>query len=154
MDELGPYNVAFTRSGRFAALAGRKGHLALFEWAKPRLYCEVQVRETCRDVTFLHNEQFFAVAQKKYNYIYDKRGLEVHCLRETTEPYRCDPTREPPARSHSSSASVGVGRNTAATSPSSPTVCSSAVSGEGEGRRSPTCVPGAAGWTSFLITSS
>lgn len=34
-----------------------------------------------RDVQFLHNEQFFAAAQKKYVYIYDKRGLEVHCLR-------------------------------------------------------------------------
>ena len=40
-----------------------------------------QVRETTRDVTFLHNEMFFAAAQRKYVYIYDKRGLEVHCLR-------------------------------------------------------------------------
>ena len=40
-----------------------------------------QVRETVRDVTFLHNEQFFAAAQRKYVYIYDKRGLEVHCLK-------------------------------------------------------------------------
>ena len=41
----------------------------------------LQVKETVRDVHFLHNEQFFAAAQKKYVYIYDKRGLEVHCLR-------------------------------------------------------------------------
>ena len=40
-----------------------------------------QVRETTRDVAILHNEQFFAAAQKKYTYIYDKRGLEVHCLK-------------------------------------------------------------------------
>lgn len=39
------------------------------------------MRETVRDATFLHNEQFFAAAQKKYVYIYDKRGLEVHCLK-------------------------------------------------------------------------
>ena len=37
--------------------------------------------ETTRDVAILHNEQFFAAAQKKYVYIYDKRGLEVHCLK-------------------------------------------------------------------------
>ena len=41
----------------------------------------MQVRETTRDVTFLHNEQFFAAAQRKYVYVYDKRGLEVHCLK-------------------------------------------------------------------------
>ncbi len=40
-----------------------------------------QVRERTRDVAILHNEQFFAAAQKKYTYIYDKRGLEVHCLK-------------------------------------------------------------------------
>lgn len=49
--------------------------------AKTGLAGGVQVRETVRDVTFLHNEQFFAAAQKKYVYIYDKRGLEVHCLK-------------------------------------------------------------------------
>ena len=43
--------------------------------------CAAQVRETVRDVKLLHNEQFFAAAQKKYVYIYDKRGLEVHCLK-------------------------------------------------------------------------
>ncbi len=40
-----------------------------------------QVRETLRDVQFLHNDQFFAAAQRKYVYIYDKRGVEVHCLK-------------------------------------------------------------------------
>lgn len=44
----------------------------------------VQVKETIRDVKLLHNEQFFAAAQKKYVYIYDKRGLEVHCLKVLT----------------------------------------------------------------------
>jgi hypothetical protein len=50
-------------------------------WPSP-----LQVKETTRDVTFLHNELFFAAAQKKYVYIYDKRGLEVHCLRNHVAP--------------------------------------------------------------------
>ncbi|KAK9916905.1 hypothetical protein WJX75_008601 [Coccomyxa subellipsoidea] len=84
LPELGPYNLGFTRSGRHMLLGGRKGHLAIMEWQQRHLVCEVQVRETVRDATFLHNEQFFAAAQKKYVYIYDKRGLEVHCLKEHT----------------------------------------------------------------------
>ena len=43
------------------------------------------MRETVRDVVMLHNESFFAAAQKKHVYIYDKHGLEVHCLRVRTK---------------------------------------------------------------------
>ncbi len=39
---------------------------------------------------FLHNEQFFAAAQRKYAYIYDKRGIEVHCLKVRQSPIACD----------------------------------------------------------------
>ncbi len=48
---------------------------------KIKLQCLPQVKETTRDIKFLHNEMFFAAAQKKYVYIYDKRGVEIHCLR-------------------------------------------------------------------------
>ena len=49
--------------------------------AEAELAVCLQVRETIRDVAMLHNESFFAAAQKKYAYIYDKHGLEVHCLK-------------------------------------------------------------------------
>lgn len=88
LPQLGPYAVDFTRNGRFALLAGARGHLALMDWARARLVTELQVAETTRDAVFLHNETFFAAAQKKYAYIYDKRGIEVHCLRDATEPAR------------------------------------------------------------------
>lgn len=84
LPELGPYKVSFTRSGRYMLLGGAKGHLAMLDWQTKHLVCEVQVRETMRAVTFLQSELFFAAAQRKYVYIYDKRGIEVHCLREHT----------------------------------------------------------------------
>jgi hypothetical protein len=90
LPDLGPYSVSFTRSGRWMAIAGDKGHLALMDWSRAHLATEVQVRETTRDVCVLHNEQFFAAAQRKYVYIYDRRGLEVHCCKEHTEPYVLD----------------------------------------------------------------
>ena len=44
LDELGPYNMNFTRSGRVMALAGRRGHLALLDWQQGKVITEVQVR--------------------------------------------------------------------------------------------------------------
>eukprot|EP00887_Chlorella_sp_A99_P001363 scaffold8.g1363.t1 len=88
--QLGPYALDFTRNGRHLLLGGRKGHLAMLDWQRQRRVCEVQVRETTHDVAFLHNETFFAAAQKKYVYLYDKRGIEVHCLKDTTEARRLE----------------------------------------------------------------
>jgi U3 small nucleolar RNA-associated protein 7 len=65
LPQLGPYRIAFTRNGRHCVFGGARGHLALLDWQSARALCEVQVRETVRDVCFLHNETFFAAAQKK-----------------------------------------------------------------------------------------
>ncbi|XAR68272.1 hypothetical protein NMG60_11003348 [Bertholletia excelsa] len=64
------------------AVAGRKGHLAIIDAKNMGLIKEFQVRETVRDVVFLHNELFFAAAQKKYLYIYNCDGTELHCMKE------------------------------------------------------------------------
>lgn len=90
LPELGPYRVGFTPNGRDLLLGGRRGHLALVRWGDYRLISETQVRETVRDVTFLHSGQFFAAAQKKYVYVYDNRGTEIHCLKDHTEVSRLD----------------------------------------------------------------
>ncbi|XP_020222147.1 probable U3 small nucleolar RNA-associated protein 7 [Cajanus cajan] len=82
LPELGPYTLDFTSSGRYLAVGGRKGHLGIVDMISLRLIREFQVRETVRDVAFLHNELFFAAAQKKYSYIYNREGTELHCLKE------------------------------------------------------------------------
>ncbi|KAK0634699.1 WD40-repeat-containing domain protein [Bombardia bombarda] len=85
LDALGPYVCDFSRTGRDLILAGRKGHVATMDWREGKLGCELQLGETIRDAKWLHNNQFFAVAQKKYVYIYDSTGVEIHCLRKHVE---------------------------------------------------------------------
>jgi U3 small nucleolar RNA-associated protein 7 len=85
LDQLGPYVCDYSRNGRDLILAGRKGHVATMDWREGKLGCELQLGETIRDARFLHNNQFFAVAQKKYVYIYDANGVELHCLKKHVE---------------------------------------------------------------------
>ncbi|EFQ99235.1 U3 small nucleolar RNA-associated protein 7 [Nannizzia gypsea CBS 118893] len=86
LEDLGPYKADYTRNGRMLLLAGRKGHVATMDWREGKLGCELQLGETVRDARWLHNDQFFAVAQKKYVYIYDHAGVEIHCLNKHVEP--------------------------------------------------------------------
>jgi len=85
LNELGPYVTDYTRNGRELLLAGRKGHVATMDWRDGKLGCEIQLNETVRDAKWLHNNQSFAVAQKKYVYIYDRAGVEIHKLQKHVE---------------------------------------------------------------------
>lgn len=85
LDQLGPYIAEYSRNGRDLLMAGRKGHLATMDWREGKLGCELQLGETIRDAKWLHNNQFFAVAQKNSVYIYDKDGVELHNLTKHRE---------------------------------------------------------------------
>ncbi|TKA58638.1 hypothetical protein B0A49_09867, partial [Cryomyces minteri] len=85
LEGLGPYTADYTRNGRELLLAGRKGHVATMDWRDGKLGCELQLNETIRDAKWLHNNQSFAVAQKKYVYIYDRAGVEIHKLQKHIE---------------------------------------------------------------------
>lgn len=82
LTEFGPYVFDYSRNGRELLLGGRKGHVATMDWREGKLGCEINLGETVKDVKWLHNNQYFAVAQKKYAYIYDRNGVELHCLRK------------------------------------------------------------------------
>ncbi|KAI9824575.1 MAG: Small subunit (SSU) processome component [Thelocarpon impressellum] len=82
LEGLGPYVAEYTRNGRGLLLAGRKGHVASMDWRAGTLRSEIQLGETVRDARWLHNDQYLAVAQKKYVYIYDHAGVELHCLKK------------------------------------------------------------------------
>lgn len=85
--DYGFYNIDFTRTGNYLALAGTQGHIAILEWKKKSLKCEFNVKDKIRDIKFLQNETQFAVAQKKYVYIYDHSGTELHRLKAHAEPF-------------------------------------------------------------------
>ncbi|KAJ7621128.1 WD40-repeat-containing domain protein [Roridomyces roridus] len=86
----GPYRSRYTRNGRHLAIVGSMGHVATFDWKTGTLHSELQLQETCRDITFLHDHSHFAVAQKKYVFIYDRDGVELHCLKAHVEPTRME----------------------------------------------------------------
>ncbi|KAF1999070.1 BING4CT-domain-containing protein [Amniculicola lignicola CBS 123094] len=86
LEGLGPYDVCeYTRNGRDLLLAGRKGHVACMDWRDGKLGCELQLGETVRDSRWLHNNQSFALAQKKCVYIYARDGVELHQLKNHAE---------------------------------------------------------------------
>ncbi|KAF1929171.1 BING4CT-domain-containing protein [Didymella exigua CBS 183.55] len=88
LDGLGPYDVCeYSRNGRDLLIAGRKGHVATFDWRDGKLGCELQLNETVRDARWLHtsNQKNFAIAQKKCVYIYGGDGVEIHQLKNHSE---------------------------------------------------------------------
>ncbi|KAI9217536.1 WD40-repeat-containing domain protein [Blastocladiella britannica] len=82
LPDFGPYSLDLTRNGRHLLLAGSRGHLATLDWKRGKLITEIHVKEQVRDAVWLHNEDFFATAQRECVYVYDgKTGAEVHALR-------------------------------------------------------------------------
>lgn len=84
---LNPYtHVRYSRSGKSVLIASERGHVAVSNWRSAGLRCELFLNETVRDALFLHDDAFFAVAQRKAVYIYDASGIEVHNLRNHPDP--------------------------------------------------------------------
>lgn len=85
-DGMGDYTIDYTRNGRHLAIASSKGHVATFDWQAGKLNAEIQLKEAVRDIKFLQSESYFAVAQKKYVFIYDQNGVELHKLKDHIDP--------------------------------------------------------------------
>jgi len=87
LKDFGPYkSMDFTSNGKHVLIGSKKGHVAMLNWKNKELICEFQTKQLIRDVHFLQDENMFAVAQKKYLYMYDSQGIELHQMRDINEP--------------------------------------------------------------------
>ncbi|KAK5584023.1 hypothetical protein RB653_005630 [Dictyostelium firmibasis] len=86
LEPNGPYKFQYSKNGRYLLLAGASGHFSMIDWQRGKKFTERHLGSPIRDAVFLQNETMFALAQKKYTYIYNQDGVEMHWLKDHYDP--------------------------------------------------------------------
>ena len=83
LSELGPYNIDFSRSGRYMLIGGQKGHLGLMDWQSGHNFCEVQVN-TAQESSYIvvqATQSLSAAFSSHGHQAYSITGkVSLHCL--------------------------------------------------------------------------
>lgn len=80
LEQMGPYTCDFSLNGTDVVLAGLRGHVAAFRWQEFKLEGEVQLKDKVTDCKFIVDGSMYALAQKRFVYMYTKAGVEMHIL--------------------------------------------------------------------------
>ena len=88
--EFGPYRSRYSRNGSHVIVGGSLGQVATIDWRRGKVYSDIMLDDQVRDVTYLQNHLYYAVAQSKYVYMYDQNGAELHCLEHHLNPTRLE----------------------------------------------------------------
>ena len=56
----GGFKTRWTRNGRHNVMVGRRGHLASVDWMTGSIHAEIQLKETCRDVTYVRRPSCYS----------------------------------------------------------------------------------------------
>ena len=64
LKDTGPYDINYSRNGRFLALGGSKGHLAIVDSLNNKLVMEVDVQDRLQDIQFCITKQCWLSPRK------------------------------------------------------------------------------------------
>nr|XP_013180882.1 unnamed protein product [Papilio xuthus] len=86
----GPIYVKYTDSGRHLAIRNDSGFVSSLDTHTMKLHFEEDFKEKLYDMSYLHNEDYIAVAQESCLFIYNKQGVELHAVRENNKAYKLE----------------------------------------------------------------
>ncbi|KAI5162819.1 U3 small nucleolar RNA-associated protein 7 [Nematocida ausubeli] len=80
----GPYTIRYSPSGDTVLYLGME-EVKSVNTLGMNVNAEIYLKDRIYDGTFLHSGEFYALAQSKAVYIYDKVGVELHVVREARD---------------------------------------------------------------------
>ena len=70
LPENGPFNIDYTRNGKYLLMGGEKGNISMLDWKEKNLILDFNVESKINEIKFLQNDSMFAVGQNDHLYIY------------------------------------------------------------------------------------